>query len=118
MPSVEVFKHDPKLERVEAGTTVFLQGDAADFMYVVVEGEIELRLPHVVLEVAGPGSVFGEMALVDASPRSGTAIARTTAQIVPIDRRRFLYLVENTPYFAIEVMRTLSRRLRVLDAAT
>jgi CRP-like cAMP-binding protein len=117
MPSVDVFKHDPHLQHGTPGTVLFSEGDAAETMYVVVEGEVELRLRDVVLEIAGPGSTFGEMGLLDRTTRSGTAIVRTPAKLVPIDRSRFLYLVQNTPYFAIEVMRALSRRLRRLDAA-
>jgi CRP-like cAMP-binding protein len=115
MPSVEVFKHDPRLERRDPGNVVFSEGDVAELMYVVVEGEVELRLRGVVLEVAGPGATFGEMGLLDRSVRGGTAVVKTPAKLVPIDRMRFLYLVENTPYFAIEVMRALSERLRRLD---
>ncbi len=116
MPSIEAFKHDPSALQLGAGQTVFEEGAAGNEMYVVVAGEVELRLGDRLLDVAGPGQMFGEMALVDHVTRSASAITRTAATIVPVDRRRFLYLIQNTPYFAIEVMKTMADRLRRMDA--
>jgi CRP-like cAMP-binding protein len=55
------------------------------------------------------------MALIDDSPRSATVIAKTDVKLVPISRERFMFLVQNTPFFAIEVMQTLVGRLRHMD---
>jgi CRP/FNR family cyclic AMP-dependent transcriptional regulator len=57
-------------------------------------------------------SIFGEMALIDASARSASAVAATDAAVVPIGEKQFLFLVSRTPYFALNVMRVLVRRLR------
>jgi CRP-like cAMP-binding protein len=116
--SFEAFRHDPRLERRPAGDVIFHQGDPGDTMYVVVEGDVTVEAGDRRVLLAGPGTVFGEMALIDAEPRSATARAQTDVAIVPVDRRRFLYLVENTPYFALEVLRTLSRRVREMNATT
>ena len=116
MPSIEAFKHDPSALHLGAGQTVFEEGAIGDEMYVVVDGEVELRLRDRLLDTAGPGHVFGEMALVDSVTRSASAVTKTAATIVPVNRRRFLYLIQNTPYFAIEVMKTMADRLRRMDA--
>jgi CRP-like cAMP-binding protein len=56
------------------------------------------------------------MALIDRRPRSATAIAKTDAHLVRIDERRFQFMVQQTPFFALEVMRTIVRRLRDMNA--
>jgi CRP/FNR family cyclic AMP-dependent transcriptional regulator len=55
------------------------------------------------------------MALIDAAPRSATAIARTDVRIVPVGEKQFLFLMSHTPHFALNVMRTLARRLRMAN---
>jgi CRP-like cAMP-binding protein len=60
-------------------------------------------------------SIFGEMALIDSEPRSATAVAITDVELVPISEKQFLFLVGQTPYFALKVMRTLAQRLRVTN---
>jgi len=56
------------------------------------------------------------MALIDAGPRSATAIAKTQCVLVPIDEKRFADLVGRRPEFALHVMRVLANRLRRMDA--
>jgi CRP-like cAMP-binding protein len=65
-----------------------------------------------VIDSAGPDSIFGEMALIDQSPRSATAIARTPCKVVPVDQKRFTFMVQQTPFFSIQVMRIMANRLR------
>ena len=59
----------------------------------------------------------GEMALIDHSPRSATAVARTDVTLVPVGEKQFLFLVSRTPHFALNVMRTLAQRLRTTNMA-
>ena len=56
--------------------------------------------------------MFGEMALVDSEPRSAEAVARTDCKLVPINKKRFAFLVTETPFFALEVMQVMANRLR------
>jgi CRP/FNR family transcriptional regulator, cyclic AMP receptor protein len=67
--------------------------------------------------VAGRGAIIGEMALVDQSSRSASVHALTPVRLARIDRRRFLYLVQNTPSFAIDVMKVMAARIRRFDEA-
>jgi CRP-like cAMP-binding protein len=64
----------------------------------------------------GEDEIFGEMALVDKSVRSGTARAKTNCKVVPIDEKQFEFLVQQTPLFAIKVMRVMAERLRRVTA--
>ena len=99
-------------EEFAAGSTIFSQGDPADRMYVVTDGTVALSIGDTVLEVVGPGGLFGEMAVIDREPRSATAVVETDATLVSIDKRRFWFLVQETPYFAEIVMRVMANRLR------
>ena len=111
MINLHIFRHAETLD-LSAGETVFEQGDTGMAMYVVAEGEVEILSGQVVLETARPGSVIGEMALIDHAPRSATAVAKTDCKLVAVDERRFEFLVQQTPYFALEVMQLMAERLR------
>ena len=111
MSKFTMFRNQP-VESFLADAVIFQRGDPRTVMYVVIEGEVEIQLDDKVLEVVGPDGVFGEMAMVDGQARTATAVARTACRLVPIDQRRFEFLVQQTPLFAIEVMRVLVARLR------
>jgi len=95
-----------------AGETVFSQGDPAEHMYVINEGEIEIVINGIVVDTCGPGEAFGEMALIDRAPRSATAVAKADCRLVPLDTRRFLFMVTETPNFALQIMGNMAERLR------
>ncbi len=57
-----------------------------------------------------------ELALIDKSPRSATAVAKTDCSLIPITEKQFLFLVQETPFFALTVMATLARRIRSRNA--
>ena len=99
-------------EEFAAGSTIFSQGDPADRMYVVSSGSVTLSIDGRVLETVGPGGLFGEMAVIEREPRSGTAVAEADTTLVGIDKRRFWFLVQETPFFAEIVMKVMASRLR------
>jgi CRP-like cAMP-binding protein len=86
-------------------------------MYVIRTGEATIERGGHVMETLGPGGIFGEMALIDGSPRSATVRAKTDCVVAPINEKSFLFLVHETPFFAVAVMRTLANRLRRMDEA-
>src|SRR3977135_1394744 len=85
------------LERFEEGRRIFVQDDEGDCMYVVRSGKVGIVASGAVLETVEPNGTFGEMALIDGSPRSATAIAREATEVAVINERAFLYLVEKNP---------------------
>ena len=99
-----------------AGQAIFKTGEHGDAMYVVMEGEVDILEGSTVLETAGPGSIVGELALIDDEPRSATVVAKTGSRLVPVDRRRFEFMVTETPFFALAVMKVLADRLRKTNA--
>ncbi|WP_204376652.1 cyclic nucleotide-binding domain-containing protein [Methyloceanibacter marginalis] len=100
------------LANFASGEVIFAEGCEGDFMYVVRSGEVEIERNGKVIETLSAGGIFGEMALIDGSARSATARAKTDAECAPINEKSFLFLVHETPFFAIAVMRTLAERLR------
>lgn len=99
-----------------AGELIFEQGDPSSEMYGVVSGAVELiRDGNVVARVEADGT-FGEMGIIDGSARSLTAVAAEATTIAVIDDRTFIFLVQETPMFALQVMRSLAARIRELDA--
>lgn len=104
--------------RYAAGDVIFAEGDKGDAMYVVRNGEVTVERGGRVMETVRGGDIFGEMALIDGAPRSATARAKTDCEVAPINEKTFLFLVHETPFFAIAVMRTLADRLRRMDEIT
>lgn len=116
MASLDLFRNAPEVIAVAAGEYIFRTGEAAKVMYLIIEGEVELLLGEMVVETAGQGSFIGEMALIDDEPRSASARARSDTRVFPIDEARFSLLVKETPFFALQLMKILARRLRSMDA--
>jgi CRP/FNR family cyclic AMP-dependent transcriptional regulator len=116
MTTVTLFRNSSDGEPVEAGQTIFREGEPGDAMFAVTAGELEVRVGGNVVERVGPGGIVGEMALIDGEPRSATVVARTNGRLVRIDEKRFHFLVEQTPFFALQVMRIMVERLRRMDA--
>jgi CRP-like cAMP-binding protein len=100
-----------------AGDVLFRENDPAIAMFGVISGEIELRKGGRVITTIGPNGVFGELALVDSAPRSLDAVATQDTVLAAIDRRLFLFLITETPTFALQVMSTMAERLRSLTPA-
>ena len=98
--------------RFAAGETIFNAGDEGHVMYVVQSGEVDVVVQDQVIETIAAGGIFGEMALIDRAPRSASVIARTDCRLVPLDEARFMQHVHRTPFFAIQVMRIMTERLR------
>ena len=112
MTTLNLFRHATDGQMFAAGAVIFSEGAAGDFMYVVQSGEVEITRGGKVIDSAAPGGLIGEMALIDTGPRSATAIARTDCTLIPIDSKRFVRLVQDTPYFALTVMKIMADRLR------
>jgi CRP/FNR family cyclic AMP-dependent transcriptional regulator len=95
-----------------AGSTIFETGQPRDAMFIVQEGEVEIKVGAKTVETIGVDGFFGEMALIDGGNRSATAVAKTDCSLVPINEKQFLFMVQETPFFSLLVMRTLTARLR------
>jgi CRP/FNR family cyclic AMP-dependent transcriptional regulator len=97
------------------GTILFEEGTPGTTMYIVRTGEVAVQIGGRAVEQVGAGGIVGEMALIDNSTRSATAVTLTECEIVPVDQRRFLFLIQETPFFALEVMQVMANRLRAMN---
>jgi CRP/FNR family transcriptional regulator, cyclic AMP receptor protein len=97
------------------GETIFTKGDPGHVMYIVADGEVDIAYDGNRSVRLGHGQSFGEMSLVDKRPRSATATAVGPTTLAPITQGLFLVLINETPYFALEVMQSMSDRLRAAN---
>jgi len=108
-------------QRYRKSEVIFEQGNTGSEMYLIHSGRVLLSVrqnetKRVPLAVLNPGDFFGEMALVDDSPRSTTASAiEDDTELIVMDRARFLFMVRQQPEFALSLMHTLCQRLRDMD---
>jgi CRP/FNR family cyclic AMP-dependent transcriptional regulator len=107
-----IFEKEVTAQSFPAGTVIFTEGSIGDSMYVVKSGEVDIYIHDQMIETVGADGFFGEVALLDHVPRSGTAIAKTDCTLIPINERHFQFMVEETPFFALSVLRAMSSRLR------
>ena len=113
---LNLFRSAENIQTFSAGETIFTEGTTGREMYVVLEGSVDIRVGNKTLDVTGPGGVFGEMALIDSSDRSATAIAKDDCTLASVDEKQFLRLVDRIPLFALNVMQILAGRLRRMDS--
>jgi CRP-like cAMP-binding protein len=97
------------------GAKIFSEGDPADVMYVVTEGEVEIFLKGEPLGAELPGGLVGEMAMINAKYRSATAVALRPSKLARVSQDQFRDLIRAHPDFAIHVMSVLANRLRVAN---
>ncbi len=103
---------DQAVVRYEKGKLIMVAGQAGALMYVVIEGRVAISIRGAVVEMVGPGGIFGEMALIDQSPRAANAVADTDCALLGINRGVFLNLVKSEPTFGISLLAAMAERLR------
>ena len=101
----------------EANQEIFKEGEAGDGIYFVKSGRVEISARvgqegRYIFSKAGPGDVFGEMAVIEDKPRSATATAREATSVWFIPRDEMLMLIEQSPGLALALLREVSHRLR------
>lgn len=98
------------------GEFIFRNGDRADYLAIVLSGSVELRRCGSKVSVAGAGTIFGEMGLIDDLPRNADAVAITYCRIATIGESQFHSLLGESPRFAMSIMRMLTDKLRTPEA--
>jgi|ERR1700722_2988679 CRP/FNR family transcriptional regulator, cyclic AMP receptor protein len=100
-----------------AGSVVFNKGDPGSTMYVVQSGVIEMVIGERVIEVCGANEAIGFMSMIDGAPRSSTARVKEACELSVIDQRKFRFMVDEVPNFALYVMAAMARRIRGMGQA-
>jgi CRP-like cAMP-binding protein len=115
MGATDLFANETEPREFGDGETIFRAWDMGAEMYVVLEGKVEIAIDDKVLETLGPGEPFGEMALIDQAPRTATATAQGPCKLAVIPEKRFLFLVQQRPEFALHLMKVMADRLRKMN---
>lgn len=108
----ELFSHNPEIIKVPAGRPLFVAGEEGNQLFVLANGMAEVVVKDRVVETLQHGSIVGEMGLVSPGPHSASVIAVSDCEFVAVDEKRFLFLVQQTPFFAKQVMSVMAERLR------
>jgi len=115
MNPAELFRQDSDTVQLKPGETLFRAGDPAADMFVLLEGMADIVVGETVVETASTGALLGEMALIEAAPRTATVRAKTVCRLARVNSKRFNFLVQQTPFFAIHVMKVLADRVRRMN---
>ena len=102
---------------LKRGATLFSKGDPGNSLYAVILGTVKMSVSSAggrsaILNIIGPGEIFGDMALLDGRARSADAIANTNCEVFIIDRREFIPFVKSQPALAMKFIELLCTRLR------
>lgn len=108
-------REDISATSYRVGETVIAAGTPATEMYLLRSGRASIQVAGKTVEEIGPGGIFGEMALIANTDRSAAVVAAEDCEVIAVDERLFLILVQETPNFALDTMRVLSRRLRNMN---
>ncbi|MGK7935328.1 MAG: cyclic nucleotide-binding domain-containing protein [Xenococcaceae cyanobacterium] len=113
--TIKILLDSSNIKTYPAGEVIFQEGTDGKVMYGIIEGEIEMLVHDKVIETIQQGDVFGQGALLHSDHlRTSTAQAKTDCKIAVLDQEHFLFAVQETPLFALEVMRSYSDRCRRL----
>ena len=110
--SINLFRNAKDVRYFAAGEKIFSRGDQADFMFVIIEGSVDVLLNGRLISTLEAGDILGEMGLIEKSDRSADAVAHSDCKLVPVNEQYFNIMVQQTPFFALQVMRIMSARLR------
>lgn len=110
------FESFGKTENFAEMESFFVEGQASDKMYLLVEGEVSLVRNKKTLDIVRPGEIFGEIAVITQQPRAASAMARKFCQVLVLDARQFQQALQATPEFALMLMNIMNNRLRLTIA--
>jgi CRP-like cAMP-binding protein len=100
---------------VPAGEQLTVQGEHGREFFVVVSGSARCEVDGRAIRTFGPGSFFGELALLARGPRSATIVAETPMELLVLDRNDFTMLIRAEPYVAVKILASLAARLKEAD---
>ena len=116
-PAIEHLGSHVKRCRLPRGTVIFAKGEPGTGLMGVLAGAVKISVPsadgrEIVLSIMHEGDIFGENALLDGHPRTGSATAMTDCELMVIERRNFIPFLRSQPDLAIQIIEILCSRLR------
>ena|SRR5690606_211431 len=116
MTGINYLKFNKECAVFKSGEIIFRQGDTGDFMYGIISGEVHIEYDWNIIDVVNEGGFIGEMALVGDNIRSATVVAASDCVLTLVDKQCFLWLVQETPTFATQVMQVMASRIQRLHS--
>jgi CRP/FNR family cyclic AMP-dependent transcriptional regulator len=113
--TLSIFQKQPNPQVFSAGQVIFEEGQPGEFVYGILEGEVDVLVNEKVVEIIEVGEVFGAGVLVGVKNRTYTAVAKTDTKLAFLDEERFLFAIQETPVFALKVMKSYSERLTRIE---
>ncbi len=114
----EVFRRTDDHRSFKAGEAIFREGEPGSQMFILVQGIAEVQVGNSIIGAFEPIEIFGEMAVIDAGPRSASVIAKTDCKLIAVNQSRFLFLIQQKPQLAIHIMSMLVERIRWMNTNT
>jgi CRP-like cAMP-binding protein len=115
MEFLKMFNKWKEVEEHNAQSIIFSERAPADFLYVVLSGEVQLSLRGEAIGTEGIGGVIGEMAITPSAKRNTTATTLTDVKLARLNRYQLNMLMTKNSEFSIHVMTTLANRLRAVN---
>ncbi len=109
------------VRRFNSGQVIFHHGDPGGLLYIISSGKVKIAHStldgqEALLAILGAGDFFGELALLDNSPRSATAEAIEPTETLTLHREEFRRVIQNNPDFAMHVLQTMAQHIRRLNS--
>ena len=101
--------------RMPAGSLIVDQGQTGREAFIVLEGTVVVKRNGKKINTVGPGTVVGELSLLDHGPRTATVVCETDCVLLLLDQRHFMGVLDDVPTLAHKLLATLAGRIRDLD---
>lgn len=116
-PYVQQLSYKLKIRSYNQGETIFHKGDSGSTLYIIKSGKVTITTSssqgeEVILAILTQGDFFGELSLLDEGPRSANAIAVETTTVLCLERTDLIDIIHEEPDVAVELLSTLSKRVR------
>lgn len=115
MEFLRMFSQWKEVEEYNAQSIIFSERAPADFLYVVLSGEVQLSLRGEAIGTESKGGVIGEMAITPSAKRNTTATTLTDVKLARLNRYQLNMLMTKNSEFSLHVMTTLANRLRAVN---
>jgi CRP/FNR family transcriptional regulator, cyclic AMP receptor protein len=99
------------------GSFVFKEGDTGNCVYIVQSGVVEIVAGDKVADVCGPNDAMGFMTVIDGGLHTASARVREAAEISIVDDRKFRFMIDEVPNFALYIMKAMAHRIRGMREA-
>jgi CRP-like cAMP-binding protein len=115
MNFASIFKNEPTRQSFSAGEILIREGEENEKMFIILSGDLEVRVGGKSVASLKEGDLFGELSMIDKEPASGDIVALSGGEFVTLDERRFLAVSQQNPFFTMGILRVVTAKLRAMN---